>query len=53
MVYLETHGLAVSTGLELSFERAYEVMDFLVVDLQIAVAGNTELVAATDLQATK
>ncbi len=53
MADLESHRLAISTGFELSFERTDEVMYFLVVDIQVAVAGNAKLVAATDFQTRK
>ena len=48
---LQPYGRAVAAMRELALERAPQVVDFLVVDEQIAVAGDAELVAAHHLDA--
>ncbi len=42
---------AVAGGDQLSFDHLHEVFDFLAFDIQVTVAGYTELVAALNLHA--
>ena len=44
--YLEAHRRAVAPMRELALERAPQVVDFFVVDEQVAVARDSELIAA-------
>ena len=48
---LDAHSRAVAAGLELALERADEIADLLLVDVEIAVTRNAKLVAAVDLEA--
>ena len=50
---LDTHRGAVAAGLELAFQRAYEIADLFVVNVKVAVARHSELVTAADLEARK
>ena len=50
---LQAHGRAVATLRELAFDGAQQVVDFFVVDEQIAVAGDAELPRAFDLHAAE
>ena len=50
MVDLDPNGVAVTARLHLAFQCAHEIVDFLVIDVQIAVAGDPELIAAIDLE---
>ena len=50
---LEAHGRAVAAGDQLAFEGALQVIDFLRVDVQVAVARHAELKAAGNLHAPK
>ena len=47
----EAHGGAISAMRELAFERAAQVVDFFVVDEQVAVARDAELIAAEHFHA--
>jgi len=47
---LDAHGGAVAAGLELALERADEVADFFLVDVEVTVARDAKLVAAVDLE---
>ena len=47
----EAHGRAVPAGDELALQRVHQVVDFFLVDVQVAVARDAELVAALDLHA--
>ncbi len=47
--HFEPHGGAIAAMRQLAFERAAQVVDFFVVDEQVAVAGDPELVAARAL----
>ena len=49
--HLEAHRGAVAAMRELAFERAAQVVDFFVVDEQVAVARDAELVAAEHFHA--
>ena len=49
--HLEANRRAITSMRELAFERAAQVVDFFVVDEQVAVAGDAELVAAEHVHA--
>ena len=48
---LQAHGRAVAAMRELAFERAPQVVDFFLVDEQVAVARDAELIAAEHFDA--
>ncbi len=50
---LEPHRRAVAARDQLALERPLQVIDFLWVDVQVAVARHAELVAAGDLHAAE
>ena len=51
--YFETHRGTVAAGGKLALERAHEVVHLLIIDIEIAVARDTELVAALHPHAGK
>ena len=53
MSNLDTNRCTIATRLELSFERANKITDFLVVDVQIAVTRDAKLIATINLQTRK
>ncbi len=53
VAHLDAHGGAVTARLELALERADKVTHFFLVDVEVAVAGHAELVAAVHLQTGK
>ena len=53
MADLESNGSAVSARFELAFKCMHQVADFFFVNVQVAVARNTELVATLYLQTWK
>ena len=48
---LQPHGIAVAARGQLAFDRAQQVIDFFLLDEQVAVAGDPELVAAAHAHA--
>ena len=44
---------SVTTGLELSFQRAHQIADFFIINVQVAVSRNTKLIAAINLKPGK
>ena len=48
---LDTDGGTIAARLELTFQGVHEILDFLVVDVKIAVASDPELMAAIDFHA--
>ena len=51
MSHLESYRGSVSTVGKLSLERMHEVVDFLIVNVQIAVSRNAKLIATVDTHA--
>ena len=44
----EAHGRAVAAGGKLAFERSYEIFNFLIVNVKVAVARHTKLETTFD-----
>ena len=53
MCDLEAHCIAVTVRCEFTFECAHEIVDVFVIDVQIAVPGDPELIAAGDFHAAE
>ena len=48
---LQAHGLAIAGGDEFALDSTHQIVNFLRFDVEVAVAGHPELVAALDLHA--
>lgn len=51
--HFESHAVTITARGQLAFQRALEIINFLVVDKQIAVPGHPELVTAEHIHARK
>ena len=51
LAYLKTYRSAITTGCELAFKRAYEIIYLFIIDIEIAVSCRSKLITTLQCQA--